>query len=186
MTATKRKPRAALLLTPGASADRNQPALVAIDERLSAEGVMVERIDLPSRAPAAVAAVRDAAIALAEAAGLPQSRVALGGRSFGGRMCSMAVAEGLPALGLVLISYPLHPPGKADQLRTEHFPSVKVPCVFISGTKDAFGTPEELRTASTRIPAAVSHHFLEGGNHGLRRADDAVASLVSEALQKFI
>ena len=73
----------------------------------------------------------------------PPQSVALGGRSFGGRMCSMAVAEGLPAAALVLIAYPLHPPGRADRLRVEHFPQISVPCLFVSGTRDPFGTPDE-------------------------------------------
>ena len=178
--------RAGLVVAPGASADRDHSSLVAIDERLSAEGVAVERIKLPARAPAAVAAAHQAAVALAKRTGLPQTSVAMGGRSYGGRMCSMAVAEGLPALGLVLISYPLHPPGKPDQLRTEHFPGLSVPCVFISGTRDTFATPDELRGATAAIAGPVDLHFLEGGNHGLGRFDQAVAALVSEVIQKFI
>jgi predicted alpha/beta-hydrolase family hydrolase len=174
-----------LLLTPGASASRDHPSLVAIDERLSTEGIAVERIDLPSRPPAAIAAVREAAAALAGRTGLSQSRVALGGRSFGGRMCSMAVAEGLTALGLVLISYPLHPPGKPDQLRTDHFPRLTIPCTFVSGTRDAFATPDELQAATEAIPGPVVHHFLEGGDHGLRRFNAAVVDVVSATLQKF-
>ena len=99
-----------------------------------------------------------------------QTSIALGGRSMGGRMCSMAVAEGLPALGLVLISYPLHPPGKPDQLRTEHFPRLSVPCLFVSGTRDAFGIARRAAGGDASHPRARSiHHFLEGGDHGLRR-----------------
>jgi predicted alpha/beta-hydrolase family hydrolase len=178
--------RAALLLAPGASADRNHSALVAIDEHVSPLGIVVERIDLPSRPPAAVARVREAAAALADRAGVPPERVALGGRSFGGRMCSMAVAEGLPALALVLVSYPLHPPGKPENLRTEHFPNLRVPCVFVSGTRDAFGTPEELRKASKAIPGPVVHELVEGGDHGLRRYDAHVAEIVTAALEKIL
>jgi uncharacterized protein len=186
MTRRRAAPLAGLVLAPGASASRDHPSLVAIDERLSSEGIAVERIDLPSRPPAAVAAVRDFAAAFAERAGLSQSRVALGGRSFGGRMCSMAVADGFPALGLVLISYPLHPPGKPDQLRADHFPRLTVPCAFVSGTRDSFATPDELQAATEAIPGNVVHHFLDGGDHGLRRFNAAVADLVSATLQKFI
>src|SRR5438045_7455239 len=112
-----KKPDRALLLTPGASAGREQPALVAAEKALSP--LPVERMDFPYRkagrkspdkAPVLVEAVREGAAALAKRTGLPPDRLVLGGRSMGGRMCSMAVAEGLPALGLALLSYPLHPP----------------------------------------------------------------------------
>jgi len=97
----------------------------------------------------------------------------------GGRMCSIAVAEGLAAAGLVLVSYPLHPPGKPAKLRVEHFGSVAVPCLFVSGTRDQFGTPEELEAATASIAAPVTHVFVENGDHGLRRRDAEVAAIVS-------
>jgi len=122
-----------------------------------------------------IEAVRDGAAALAERAGVAPERVALGGRSMGGRMCSMAVAEGLPAAALVLISYPLHPPGKPDRLRTEHFPALDLPCLFVSGSSDAFATPDELEGATTAIPGEVTHEWLPG-SHGLRGQDARVAS----------
>ena len=70
----------------------------------------------------------------------------------GGRMCSMAASEGLPTSCLVLISYPLHPPGRPDRLRTEHFPTITVPCLFVSGDRDPFGSPDELEEATAAIP----------------------------------
>lgn len=168
-------------MTPGASATRDHHALVAIDEALSAHGVPVERIDLPSRkGPAAnIAVIKAAAADLARRTKLDPGQVILGGRSFGGRMCSMAVAEGLPAFGLVLVSYPLHPPGKRDSLRIAHFPDVSVPCLFISGTKDAFGTPVELEQAGRLIDAPVEFVWLEGGNHGLVGKDAVMAEAVA-------
>jgi predicted alpha/beta-hydrolase family hydrolase len=181
-----KKPNAALLLAPGASATRDHATLVALDERLSAEGIVVERIDLPPRPKAAVPAALAAAEELAARTKLPANRVALGGRSYGGRMCSMAVAEGFDALALVLLSYPLHPPGKPDQLRTEHFPQLALPCLFVSGTRDSFASPDELRRATKAIPGKVSLAFLEGGDHGMRRFDAAVCDLVARAFQKFI
>lgn len=193
MTPRRRTPRGALLLTPGAGADRNQSALVAIDERVSADDVVVERMDFPyrlagrkapDRPPVLIDAVRAGATALAERAGVAPDRIALGGRSMGGRMCSLAVAEGMPALALVLISYPLHPPGRPDKLRTDHFPRLQLPCIFVSGTRDAFGTPKELQNATKAIPGPVEHHFLEGGDHGLRRRDADVAELVGNVLGK--
>ena len=177
-----------LLLAPGASAGRDQPALVAIDEAATEAGYAVERMDFPYRlagrkapdkAPVLVDAVRKAAAALAERAGLAPDRLVLGGRSMGGRMCSMAAAEGLPCLGLVLVSYPLHPPGRPDKLRVDHFPSLSVPCLFVSGTRDAFGSPAELERHTAAIPGPVEHVWLEGGDHGLKGRDRAVADSVA-------
>jgi len=178
----------ALLLAPGAGADRDQSALVAIDDALAAHGLPVERIDFPyrlagRRAPdrqsVLVASVVAAARRLANDLGVPPGRVALGGRSMGGRMCSVAVAEGLPAAALVLVSYPLHPPGKPDKLRVEHFRAIGVPCLFVAGTRDPFATPSELEAATAAIAGPVTRVFVENADHGLRRRDGEVAELVA-------
>ena len=97
-------------------------------------------------------------------------------------MCSMAVADGLDAAALVLVSYPLHPPGKPGQLRDEHFSAIDVPCLFVSGTRDTFATPEELEHSTRSIRARVDHRWIEGGDHGLRRKDEQVATLVHDWL----
>lgn len=182
-----RRRKLAVLLTPGAGAGADQAALVAVDEALAVRGITVLRMDFPyrlagrkspDRPPVLLQAVRDGAARLAEEAGVRPSDIVLGGRSMGGRMCSMAVAEGLPAAGLVLISYPLHPPGRPEKARTEHLPALDVPCLFVSGTRDAFGTPAELETATKVIPGEVSHVWIEGGDHGLRRKDAEVAEAV--------
>lgn len=179
---------AALVLAPGASAGRDQPALVAIDRAVSAAGIAVERIDFPYRLAARrvpdrpevlVSSIREAAVGLAARLGVAQGAVALGGRSMGGRMGSMALAEGLPAAALVLVSYPLHPPGKPERLRSAHFPALELPCLFVSGTRDTFASPEELEAATKAIPGPVTHVFVEGGDHGLRRRDDEVAAAVA-------
>jgi predicted alpha/beta-hydrolase family hydrolase len=179
----------ACLLTPGAGADRNQAALVEVDRTLSALGATVDRMDFPyrkagrkapDRAPVLLQAVRDGAAALAQRAGVDPVEIVVGGRSMGGRICSMAVAEGLPAAALVLISYPLHPPGRPERLRTEHFPLLHVPCLFVSGTRDAFGSPAELEAATAAIPGAVEHAWLDGGDHGLRKRDGQVAGIVGD------
>ena len=166
----------ALLLTPGASATRDHSTLVALDEALAPEGFDVERLNLPgNRIERAVGVITDAAITLAQRSG---DGVFLGGRSYGGRACSMVVAGGFPAAGLILVSYPLHPPGKPADLRTAHFPQLKVPCLFVSGTRDQFATPAELEAATKTIPGPVTHVWLEGGNHGLRGKDGAVVEAV--------
>lgn len=179
------------MLAPGASAGSDQPALVAIDRRLSAQKIAVRRVDFPyhlagrrrpDRPEVLIDTVRQAAEALAAELGVRQQEIALGGRSMGGRICSMAVAGGLPAACLVLVSYPLHPPGRPDRLRTEHFPAIAVPCLFCSGDRDAFGSPEELTTATAAIAGPVEHQWIAGGDHGLRRRDEQVAEIVEHWL----
>ncbi len=140
----------------------------------------------PDKAPVLIDAVRAAASGLAASAGVAPDRVVLGGRSMGGRMCSMAVAEGLPARALVLISYPLHPPGKPERARTEHFPLLSVPCLFVSGTRDAFGSPAELEAATAAIPGPTVHHWIDGGDHGLRGRDAAVTTAVADWIQSLL
>ena len=132
------------------------------------------------RAPKLIACVREEADLLATSSGIPPDTVILGGRSMGGRMCSMAVAEGLPAAGLALIAYPLHPPGKADRLRIEHFPDITVPCLFVSGTSDPFGTPDEFASHTAAIAGEVTHVWIEGGRHELKGADASVAKAVAD------
>jgi predicted alpha/beta-hydrolase family hydrolase len=132
---------------------------------------------VPDRAPVLVQAVRD------EAAPLQRGGLVLGGRSMGGRMCSMAVgdaADPLPAKGLVLISYPLHPPGKPDSLRVEHLARLAVPCLFVHGTRDPFATPEELQQWTATIPGPVRHEWIDGKGHDLKGADARVAAIVAE------
>jgi predicted alpha/beta-hydrolase family hydrolase len=95
----------------------------------------------------------------------------------------MAVAEGLPAAGLVLISYPLHPPGKPENLRTAHLPQLNVPCLFVSGDRDTFGAPDELEAATATIPGPVTHVWIAGRGHDLKREDGTVAAAVVEWLR---
>lgn len=162
----------ALLLAPGAGSDRDHPTLVAIERDVAP--LPTARIDFPyrrqgrrapDRAPTLVACLVAEATALAERSGVGPAAVVLGGRSMGGRMCSMAVAEGLPAAGLVLLSYPLHPPGRPDKLRTAHLPSIDVPCLFVSGTRDPFATPAELEAATAAIPGPATHVWIDGAGH---------------------
>ena len=153
------------MLTPGAGAGRDQSSLVAIDREVSRVGIAVERVEFPGRTAGqrrpdppevCIETVRSATVELAARLGVPTGRVAIGGRSMGGRMCSLAAAEGLEVAALVLVSYPLHPPGKPDRLRTAHFPDLRVPCLFVSGTRDAFGSSAELERETTAIPGAVT------------------------------
>jgi predicted alpha/beta-hydrolase family hydrolase len=183
---------AAIILTPGAGAGRDHSTLLALDAALSQDGIAVLRLDFPyrlagrrapDRAPVLIDAVKNAATDLATQLDLRPDEIALGGRSMGGRMCSMAVSEGLATACLVLISYPLHPPGRPDRLRTAHFPSITVPCLFVSGDRDPFGSPDELETATASIPGPVTHSWLPGGDHGLRGRDEAVTAIVESWLR---
>ena len=176
----------ALLLFPGGGGGRDHPALVAIERALAP--LPVARADFPyrregrkapDRPPKLIACVRDEAAAVADRSGIDPAAVVLGGRSMGGRMCSVAVAEGLPAAGLVLIAYPRHPPGRADKLRVDHFRDVKVPCLFVSGTRDPFGAPDELEARTAAIGGKVTHVWIDGGRHELKGADERVAETVS-------
>jgi len=176
-----------LVLTPGASAGRDQPALVAIDQAATQLGMAVERVEFPGRAAGkrrpdppdvCIRTVRNAASELADRLQVPRTRVAIGGRSMGGRMCAMAVAEGLEVAALVLVSYPLHPPGRPDRLRTAHFPDLDLPCLFVSGRRDAFGTPAELEQEIAAIPGVVTLVFVDG-DHSLRKRDSEVAGIVA-------
>jgi len=178
----------ALLLAPGAGAHRSQSALVAIDDAVSELGLAVARMDFPyrragrrapDREPVLIEAVVGEAGALAARAGVEPRQLLLGGRSMGGRICSLAVADGLPAAGLVLVSYPLHPPGRPEGVRAAHFPRLRVPCLFLSGTRDAFGQPAELTSATKAIPGKVTHVWLDGEDHALRGADSEVAAAIA-------
>ncbi len=110
-----------------------------------------------------------------------RSPLVLGGHSMGGRMASMvaADADGGGAVrnlaGLVLLGYPLHPPKKPDKLRVEHLPDITVPCLFISGTRDEFGTPDELEHWTATIPAPVEHIWLDRARHDLKGREAEVA-----------
>ncbi|MGH9207152.1 MAG: alpha/beta hydrolase family protein [Acidimicrobiales bacterium] len=178
---------AGLVLTPGASARRDHSGLVAIDQAVTQLGTAVERVEFPGQAAGkrrpdppevCIRTVRTAASELAGRLGVAPGRIAVGGRSMGGRMCSMAVAEGLEAAALVLISYPLHPPGRPDRLRTAHFPDLELPCLFVSGRRDAFASSSELERETAVIPGPVTIEFVDG-DHSLRRRESEVAGIVA-------
>ncbi len=162
---------AGLLLAHGAGGGADQHTLVALEDSID---LPVRRFEFtyrregrrfPDRAPKLISQVRTEAEAFAAEVGTATDRLVLGGRSMGGRMCSMAVAEGLPAAGLVLLSYPLHPPGKPDKLRVDHFGSIDVPVLFVGGDRDPFGTPEEFAAHLGAIAGDVTVHWLERQNH---------------------
>ena len=162
---------AALLLTPGASADRDHSTLVTLEEALPE--IRVERLTLGTTSvPRAVTKIVEATENLAEELGVSTSDIVIGGRSFGGRACSVAAAEVLDVAGLLLLSYPLHPPGKPEKLRTEHFSDIEVPTLFVSGERDPFGTEDEF---SQHLPTIAGRTCMEwvNGNHSPKGAAEA-------------
>ncbi|MCU1456960.1 MAG: alpha/beta hydrolase superfamily enzyme predicted hydrolase [Actinomycetia bacterium] len=170
----------AVLLAHGAGADMHAATLTTVSAALAAAGVPALRFNFryrsagrnaPDRAPVLLAAVREAAAELARRTKLDPDRLVLGGRSMGGRMASIAVADvddPLPALGLVLLGYPLHPAGKPDNLRTEHFPRMRVPSLFVSGTRDSLAPRDSLLREIPQIPGPVTVHWLESADHGFK------------------
>jgi hypothetical protein len=176
-----------LLLFPGAGSASTHASLVAIEQ--SVAPMRCVRADFPyrkagrrapDRTPVLLQSVRYAAAPL-----LADGRLVLGGRSMGGRMCSLAVGDAddpVPGAALVLICYPLHPPGKPENLRVEHFPRLTMPCLFVSGTKDAFGTPAELTHWTATIPGPVTHVWMDGKGHDLKGCDQRIADVVAEWL----
>lgn|SRR5579863_23740 len=170
-------PRNAFVLGHGAGSNSRAPLLVALAETLAEAGFAVLRCDLPYRQarpygpPRPGDAVRDRQglmNAVNAVKKLAAGRVFLGGHSYGGRQASMLCAE-QPGLveGLLLCSYPLHPPGKPDRLRVQHLPALRVPVLFVHGTKDPFGTIEELDAARKLIPAKTELLRVEGAGHDL-------------------
>ena len=166
-----------LVITHGAGSNSDTTLLKAVAEAFAKSGVVTLRCDLPFRQqrpkgpPFPAQAARDreglrrAVEALREIAG---NRVFLGGHSYGGRQATMLAAEEPDvADALLLLSYPLHPPHKPQDLRTGHFGSVQIPALFVHGTRDTFGSIEEMRAALTLIPARTGLVTVEGAGHSL-------------------
>lgn len=191
----------AVLLAHGAGSDRQAPVLTAVADALAAAGIPSLRFDFPyraagrrapDRAPTLLSSAREAASLLARRTGVPPGRLVLGGRSMGGRMCSLLAAgvdDPWPALGLLLLGYPLHPAGKPDQRRDEHFPRLAMPVRFVSGTRDALAGRTLLQRSSRRIRGPVTFHWIEGSDHGFRplrstglTADDVIADVAADAV----
>jgi uncharacterized protein len=169
----------ALVLTHGAGSNSNAPILRAVSARLNEHAWTVLRYELPfrqkhsgpPRPPEAAAdreGLREALKHLRGEVG-PQTRLFLGGHSYGGRQATMLAAEDseIDATALLLMSYPLHPPRKPTQLRTAHLPSLKRPAFFAHGVRDDFGTRAEMEAALKTIPAPTQLFIVDGAGHDL-------------------
>ena len=191
-----KKPENALILTHGAGSNCQAPLLIALANSFSESGYLVLRCDLPYRQARRTGPPRpgDAAKdreglgrAVAVMRELVSGKIFLGGHSYGGRQSSMLVAEH-PQLvsGLLLLSYPLHPPRNPQQLRMQHFPKIRVPALFAHGTQDPFGTTAEFQDALKLIPARTVLMEVEGGQHDLgygkqkSKANDLPARIVEQ------
>ncbi len=167
----------ALILTHGAGSDCTAPLLVALSETFAGHGYVVLRCDLPFRQerrtgpPFPGNAERDRAglrNAIAVLCKSVAGRIFLGGHSYGGRQATMlcAAEPGLVS-GLLLLSYPLHPPRKPEQLRVQHLPNLRTPSLLVHGTRDPFGSIEEMKKAIDLIPAKNELLEVEGAGHDL-------------------
>jgi uncharacterized protein len=188
-----------LVLTHGAGSNSRAPLLVALAEAFAAEAFSVLRCDLPYRQSRSFGPPRpgDAAHdreglknAVTALRNLVPGRVFLGGHSYGGRQSTMLCAD-QPGLvdGLLLLSYPLHPPRKPDQLRVQHLPKLQTPALFVHGTRDPFGSPEEMESAVSVIPARTRLVRIEGAGHDLgfkgKAKREELPALVLAEFQKF-
>ena len=170
---------ATLLLAHGAGADQRSPFMVGFARAMSARGFDVvtfnflyteRRRRVPDRAPALeacyAAAVRETRTRIASA----RSRLFIGGKSMGGRIATQLAAAdpALPIDGLVLLGYPLHPPGAPEKRRDAHLPGVRRPMLVVQGSRDAFGTPDELNPVLAPLSPPASLHIVEGGDHSFK------------------
>jgi hypothetical protein len=186
-----------LVLTHGAGANCDASLLVALAEAFCASGVTVLRFDLPFRQlrphgpPPRGSAERDQQGLRAAVASMRRQtsgRVFLGGHSYGGRQASiLSAAEPGLVDRLLLLSYPLHPPRRASELRTGHFPDLETPSLFVHGTRDGFGSIGEMEVALKLIPARTELLPITGAGHELMTKGnrDELPKIVVEAFQLF-
>ncbi len=183
----------ALILAHSAGSNAQSPLLVSVAGAFADAGFTVLRMDLPFRQarphgppfPAVAAKDRQGIRRAVESMGRSvQGRVFLGGHSYGGRQATMLAAEepGL-ASGLLLLSYPLHPPRKPEQKRDAHFPKLQTESLFVHGSRDPFGSPEEMAQALKLIPARTELVIREGAGHDLKGAE--LERLVVEKFVEF-
>lgn len=171
-------PVAALILAHGAGAGQKSAFMVAAARAFVARGITTATFDfpyiaegrkVPDRGPVLEAAWRDAvadATTHPDFGGLP---LVVGGKSMGGRIASQAAAAGpLPIVGLVFLGYPLHPPGKPGQRRDAHLPAITQPMLFVQGSRDPFGTADEIRELLPRLGPAAELHEVREGDHSFK------------------
>jgi uncharacterized protein len=187
----------ALVLTHGAGANCQSKLMIALADAFADAGYLVLRCDLPFRQsrphgppfPAIAARDREGLRRAVDALrSRTPGRIFLGGHSYGGRQGSMLAAE-QPQLvaGLLLLSYPLHPPRKPAELRTAHFPQLKTPSLFVHGGRDPFGSHDEMKTALALVPAQTILLEIEGAGHEIlgKKTNEDLPARISQAFQQF-
>jgi predicted alpha/beta-hydrolase family hydrolase len=183
--------RDALVLTHGAGSDHRAPLLAAVAQAFAAAGVTVLRCDLPFRQtrasgpPSSAGAARDRRGLAAALDAVPaEGRRFIGGHSYGGRQASMLVAESNDlAHGLLLLSYPLHPPGKPERARTAHLSAIRVPVLFVHGERDPFGSIEEIEAARALVGAPTSLFVVRRAAHALPANATSAAEIAARFLE---
>ena len=169
---------ATLILAHGAGAPQSSAFMVDFARGLARRGCQAVTFNfpyteqgrrLPDRASTLEACFRDVIAAIRARADLATGPLVIGGKSMGGRIASHLAAQGLADLaGLVALGYPLHPPGRPEQLRALHLARIRQPVLIVQGSRDAFGTPEELRPALVPLGATATLHVVEGGDHSFK------------------
>ena len=192
-----------LILGPGAGAPQTSGFMVTFASELAARGIDVVTFNFlymeqRRRVPDPNAKLEACYRAVIETVARRKlGKLAIGGKSMGGRIASQVAAVGAADVaGLVLLGYPLHPPGKPEELRVKHLPAIETPMLFIQGSRDAFGAPEELRPFMQKLKAPAELHVVEGGDHsfkvlkraGLSQADvyKSVQDRIDQWLRAFI
>ena len=182
----------AIVLTHGAGSNADAPLLRALARAFADDGTTTLRCDLPFRQlraagpPSPAGAARDRQGLAAALTAIAARRRFVGGHSYGGRQASMLLAESPElAAGLLLLSYPLHPPGKPERRRIEHLPALRVPTLFVHGDRDPFGTPEEIEAARALIPAPTALLVMPRSAHALH-ADATTARGIVAAFRRLL
>jgi uncharacterized protein len=168
----------ALILGHGAGAGQTSHFMVEFADALAARGIDIVTFNflyteqgrrLPDPTGRLEECYRAVINGVFELPDFGENRLAIGGKSMGGRIASQVAAAGAgPVAGLVFLGYPLHPPGRPDRLRAEHLSRIKAPMLFVQGSRDAFGTPDELRPIIDALPARADLHVVEGGDHSFK------------------
>jgi len=183
----------------GAGGNMADKSMIAVTRALAARGLSTVRFNFlykekRSSRPDPMPKLKDTTTAVVERARaeLEPRMLIIGGRSMGGRAASMLAADGFDCSGLLLLAYPLHPPGKPDQLRDAHLPSIRVPVLCVNGTRDPFCTPELMKRVLERVTTPWEMLWLDGADHSFHvlkssgKTDAQVMTEVADAAEKWV
>ena len=188
-----------VILAHGAGKNMDSPLLISMQNHLADKSIAAVRFNFlytekgkraPDRRPQLEACWRSVADWTRDK--LAPQQLFLSGKSMGGRMASYLVAEGYPCEGIFFLGYPLHPPGKTDQLRKDHLPSIKVPMLFIAGTRDSLSKLELLEPIIQELGPKATLHLIEGGDHSFRvpkrsgRTSDEIQEEIAQVVTRWL